>query len=316
MFLPFFLSSMALGIIIYGFIATMITSTMYAVLYALGGTMLNTTAGNILLTLHLVLIFLPVIIGVIRSRKVHLTKDKVPVKGIKKKIKLGFFSDLHLGLLVGKKRLSWITGIYDKWRPDLLIIGGDLYDTKPANIKGMESRLRKLARIAPAYTVMGNHEFINGVEACTEHILKMGMTPLRNKTIKDERTGLNLIGVDDTGGQSPIHDNSFDARSFIEANCGDKSGSPIIFINHSPLLFGKAAECGIELQLSGHTHGGQMWPFGYITRALFKDGDRGLNRKGSSYLLTSMGAGTWGPPIRTGSRSEIHLIELVPMKEG
>jgi predicted MPP superfamily phosphohydrolase len=85
----------------------------------------------------------------------------------------------------------------------------------------------------------------------------------------------------------------------------------MVFLNHQPIHFKKAAELGVGLMLSGHTHNGQMFPAGYVTKMVFKDGHKGLNRVGDSYLYVCIGSGTWGPPLRVGAPSEIAVIDIV-----
>jgi predicted MPP superfamily phosphohydrolase len=125
--------------------------------------------------------------------------------------------------------------------------------------------------------------------------------------VRDRRTGLTIAGVDD-----PSAFGSYDEyrEKIDELVKGAPKNEPLLFVNHQPLHFRKAAEEGVGLMLSGHTHNGQMFPAGFVTKMVFKDGHKGLNRHGDSYLYVCVGSGTWGPPIRVGAPSEIAIIDL------
>ncbi|MDP6156097.1 MAG: metallophosphoesterase [Candidatus Thermoplasmatota archaeon] len=258
-------------------------------------------------------ILIPVLAGLVNARLLRVKKLEIPLPNLRNKpVKSAFISDLHLGLLVGRRRLERILTILKSEKPDIIFIGGDLFDTNPKNIKHLTEILAIIPRIAPTYAVTGNHEFINGIDDCVNCMEKVGITVIRNKTVTDKNTEIQMIGVDDSSGQSPYTQTEYSLEKlFSDLN----PVKPIIFLNHSPLDFRKVTEMGIGLELSGHTHGGQLWPFGYITKLIYKDGDRGLITRRKSHLYVSLGGGTWGPPMRLGTVPEISILNLIPGKK-
>ena len=256
---------------------------------------------------------IPALSGLVNARFLRVKRIEIPMKNLSgKPVKSAFISDLHLGLLVGRRRLERIITVLKSEKPDLILIGGDLFDTKPNNIPRLIEILIQIPRIAPTYAVTGNHEFINGIDECVSSMKKIGFTVLRNRAVTDKKTEIQIIGVDDSSGQSPYNSTGYSLEKLLVDLDPCK---PVIFLNHSPLDFLKAAELGIGLELSGHTHGGQLWPLGYITRLIYKDGDRGLVTRGRSHLYVSTGGGTWGPPVRLGAASEISILNLISGKE-
>jgi len=256
---------------------------------------------------------IPVLVGLVNARFLRVTKIEIHMKDLRgEPVKLFFISDLHLGLLVGRRRLERIITVLESEKPDIILMGGDLFDTRPGNIPYLTKILTRIPRIAPVYAVTGNHEFINGIDECVSCMEKIGFTVLRNRAVTDKNTEIQIIGVDDSSGQSPYTQTGY---SLEKLSADLDVCKPIIFLNHSPLDFSRAAELGIGLELSGHTHGGQLWPFGYITRLIYKEGDRGLITKGGSHLYVSNGGGTWGPPVRLGAPPEISILNLIPGKE-
>lgn len=246
--------------------------------------------------------------GILNARYLRIRKMKIPMKGIGRKVRIGFFSDLHLGLLTGDSRLHRIIRTMGDSDPDMIIIGGDLFDTEPGNIPHLLTGLSEFSRIAPTYSVNGNHEYFNDLKACEKSMINAGIRLIRNGRRTDKGTGMVVYGVDDPAGYQQYGEDKVD----LDRVMGDDVKPASILVSHQPVDFGKAAGRGIGLMLSGHTHGGQIEPFGIFTRLIFRDGDRGLRRKGDSYLFVSTGAGTWGPPMRVGTSPEVIIIDLIP----
>jgi predicted MPP superfamily phosphohydrolase len=258
-------------------------------------------------------VMIPVVWGLIEGRFLLTKRVKIPLKGYKGKgFRIVLFSDVHVGLLVAKHRLGRIQRTIRRERPDIIVSGGDLLDTNPRFLGYVTPHLSSITSLAPSYAVTGNHEFYHGYAESKEFLKGIGFDVLDNKAIVDEGTGVSLIGIDD-----PSAFESYDAyrRRIEELVSGAPKDRPIILLNHQPLHFTKAAELGVGLMLSGHTHSGQMWPAGFVTKAIFKDGDRGLNRVGDSYLYVCIGTGSWGPPMRVGAPSEVIVLDIVPFEK-
>jgi len=309
MFPLYLLSSLCIALLVYGFFTSLIVGAVLlcATLLAEGELPMP-----LLISLRIILTagtLGPILYGIVDARVLRVRRIALAIEGMRtRRVRIGFVSDLHLGLLVGKRRLQRVLHELGRARPDIIIVGGDLYDTRPRFIRHLTPLLAEMSRLAPTAAVAGNHEFINGIEECTSHMEEVGMTVLRNRSMAVEKHGLRIMGVDDTSGQSMYGTGETELDELLGSVEPEETG---ILVSHAPLHFGKAVEYGIILELSGHTHGGQFWPFGLVTRRIYRDGDRGLHRRGDSYLYVSMGAGTWGPPIRVGAPPEMAIITLV-----
>ena len=257
-------------------------------------------------------VIVPVIWGLIEGRFLLTKRVRILLKGYRGKgARIVLISVVHVGLLVAKHRLGRIIRMIERERPDIIISAGDLLDTNPRYLGHIASHLKRLTSLAPSYAVTGNHEFYHGFADSKEYLREAGFDVLDNRSVRDGGTGLTILGVDD-----PSAFESYEAyRSRIEELSKGAAGSEAkILVNHQPLHFRKAAELGVGLMLSGHTHSGQMWPAGFVTKMIFKDGDRGLNRAGDSYLYVCIGSGSWGPPMRVGAPSEIVVVDIVEKK--
>jgi predicted MPP superfamily phosphohydrolase len=252
---------------------------------------------------------LPILWGLVEGRFLLVKKVKVPLKNYKGKgARIVLISDVHLGLLVGKRRMGRIIRNIRKSEPDIIAAAGDLLDTNPKFLGHLKEMIGELPRLAPTYFVVGNHEFYHGLSDSKEFLSDLGYRVMDDRITKDKGTGLIVAGVND-----PTAFDNYDAyrEKIDELVKGAPEGKPLVLINHQPIHFKRAAELGVGLMLSGHTHSGQMFPAGFVTKMIFKDGYKGLNRLGDSYLYVCIGSGTWGPPIRVGAPSEIVVIDIV-----
>lgn len=232
-------------------------------------------------------------------------------------------SDLHLGY---NNRIDFLNGIVDKVNvenPEMILVTGDLFD---GTGDGIEDFIEPLNRIkAPSYFVSGNHENYLGIEKALNVIKKTKIMILDDKVA--QINGLQLIGIG-----YPVFGQSKNGKEAIMANENFKLGEPTILMYHTPtsidhvsngtadsqssaywrpnLDYGAAKELGVNLQLSGHTHAGQMIPFTCIADFIYKERNHGLYEDGDFSLYTTNGTGTWGPPMRTGNTPEIVVITL------
>ncbi|MEA3557863.1 MAG: metallophosphoesterase [Candidatus Thermoplasmatota archaeon] len=256
-------------------------------------------------------VFVPMLWGLVEGRILRTKHVSIPLKGYAGKgARIALISDVHIGLLVGKRRLGRILSIMESERPDIIVSAGDLLDTNPKFLQHIAPKLKEMTSMAPSYAVVGNHEFYHGLEDSKLFLKELGFKVLDNRIEKNMGTHLTMIGVDD-----PSTFNNYDSyRARIEELVTSAHSGPKILLNHQPIHFKKAAELGVSLMLSGHTHGGQMFPGGLLTRMIFKDGDRGLKRYNGSYLYVCIGSGSWGPPIRVGAPSELIIIDIEQIK--
>jgi len=242
-------------------------------------------------------------------RPQRITTLEIPIPGLPESLS-GFsivqIADIHLDRW---KSARWLESIVDRCNelhPDLMVIVGDLIDEDIRNDNGFVDALRKLKSPNGVLAVTGNHEYYAGVEAFFDLCQSLGITVIRNScvTIADS---IDILGVDDQTGKSFM---GIGADLDKAAEHHDPS-KPAILLSHEPLYFDQAVAKGVSLELSGHVHAGQLPPMDAIVMLYYKYA-YGLFRVGSSHIYTSSGTGTWAPPMRLFSRSEIVKIVLHP----
>jgi predicted MPP superfamily phosphohydrolase len=214
-------------------------------------------------------------------------------------------SDLHLGNLTSLGRLKWIVSRVNSLNPDLICITGDILDNDICRGEDYCQLLLGLKAKHGVVAVTGNHEFYAGLGLFIDLARKSNWRVLRNQSwVLDGR--LAIIGLDDDAGKQF----KYSGPDLSAALDSVVPGVPGILLYHRPEGFAKAAQRGIDLQLSGHTHAGQIPPMDLLVWLIYKY-PTGLHRLGSSHIYTSAGTGTWGPPMRFLSRSEIVQLTLV-----
>jgi predicted MPP superfamily phosphohydrolase len=218
-------------------------------------------------------------------------------------------SDLHLGDIVDKQRLSKIVIEINKLKPDLVILAGDIIDDyiQPFIDQDMGKELKKIQSKYGVYAAFGNHEYYGGSidEIVYEYENSAGFNILRDKTVKIDNS-FYLVGREDISFERYAKTKR---KSLEELLKDTDKHLPIIVIDHQPTNLSQGEKAGVDLQFSGHTHKGQLLPANIITKKMYEN-DFGLLTKGSYNVVVSSGVGTWGPPIRIGSSSEIVQVEL------
>ncbi|WNV75719.1 metallophosphoesterase [Geodermatophilus sp. DSM 44513] len=219
------------------------------------------------------------------------------------------FSDGHLSALYGGRRFERLVDIVNAQQPDVVAIVGDLVDGELAELREEAAPLADLVSRQGVYFVTGNHEYFVDTETWLRHLPTLGVEVLRNERVPIRRGGayVDLAGIDDRtalGSGVPGHGADLDA-----ALDGRDDAVPVVLLAHQPVQVAQAAAAGVGLQLSGHTHGGQLWPFDYAVR-LDQPAVQGLSRVGDTQLYVTTGAGFWGPPMRVGARPEVAVVEL------
>lgn len=236
-------------------------------------------------------------------RKYDIT---VPKKaGGWEQLRIAVASDIHLGSIVGNRHLRKLVQQVNGLKPDLILLPGDVIDDdiKPFIRYDMGKTMRELQAPLGIYAVLGNHEYIGGhIPAFVEQMRKIGIRVLMDETVHLKER-LYIVGRKDKASERTPDGR----KALVTLLEGTDPRQPIIVMDHQPYHLDKAADAGADVMLSGHTHRGQMAPNHLITRRLFEL-DWGYLRKGNLHAIVSSGFGTWGPPIRLGSRSEI--IEL------
>jgi len=216
-------------------------------------------------------------------------------------------SDVHLGLIVRQERLKRILEEVKKAHPDILVSTGDLVDGQINGMPGLAGSLREITPRYGKYAITGNHEFYAGLDQALNFTRSAGFTVLSGEAVSVGGL-INIAGVDDPAGRmlglSP-------AVSEEKLLTGLPRGLFTLLLKHRPLIDKKALGL-FDLQLSGHVHKGQIFPFSIITWLYYPLHAGRLDLPGHAVLYVSRGAGTWGPPIRFLSPPEVTVVELVP----
>ncbi|MFF9816836.1 metallophosphoesterase [Streptomyces sp. NPDC014006] len=216
--------------------------------------------------------------------------------------RIAVVSDIHLGPILGRGFAQKVVDTVNATQPDLIAVVGDLVDGSVKDLGPAAAPLARLRARHGAYFVTGNHEYFSGAASWVEEVRRLGMHPLENA--RTEMPWFDLAGVNDVQGESEGHGPDF-TRAL-----GDRDTTrACVLLAHQPVQIHEAVRHGVDLQLSGHTHGGQLWP-GNLVAAAANPTVAGLERYGDTQLYVSRGAGAWGPPTRVGAPSDITVIEL------
>jgi predicted MPP superfamily phosphohydrolase len=216
--------------------------------------------------------------------------------------RIAVVSDIHLGPLLGRDFCQRVVDTINATQPDLIAVVGDLVDGSVKNLGPAAAPLARLSARHGSYFVTGNHEYFSGAEQWVREVRELGLHPLENA--RTELTGFDLAGVNDVQGESEGQGPDF-AKAL-----GDRDPArACVLLAHQPVQIHEAVRHGVDLQLSGHTHGGQLWPGNYVAE-LANPTVAGLERYGDTQLYVSRGAGAWGPPVRVGAPSDITVVEL------
>jgi uncharacterized protein len=253
--------------------------------------------------------FLTVILGHLntlhpRFRKLDLNIEKPA--GSLKELRIALASDIHVGTVTGTETLERIIACLNSLEPDLVLLPGDVFDEDVSGERAQEvSRiLRSIRAPLGVFACTGNHDYYAGIERCLENLRLGGVTVLQDEAVKVAGSFWLLGRRDPTSlrrgeRRTPLKD--------IAAGCDP--ALPLILLDHQPLRLEEAAQNGIDLQVSGHTHAGQLFPLNLINQLVWEV-YWGYTRKGNTHYYVSCGVGTWGSPVRTGSYPEIVEVRL------
>ncbi|MBK9262086.1 MAG: metallophosphoesterase [Polyangiaceae bacterium] len=219
-------------------------------------------------------------------------------------------TDVHIGPMIGREWLEGIVARVNELDADIVVITGDLVDGSVEALREHVAPLAQLRSKRGVYFVTGNHEYYSGVKSWVEHLGQLGLRVLRNEhvTIGEGAASFDLAGVDDHTGSQFDKDHGVDVA---KALAGRDPTRECILLAHQPKEVIDAAKFGVGLQISGHTHGGQVFPATLLVR-LQQPFVAGLDRLGDTQIYVSRGTGYWGPPMRVGAPAEIAVIEVVP----
>ena len=217
-------------------------------------------------------------------------------------------TDLHVGMTVSRAFVEDVVQRVNSLAPDIIVLTGDLVDGSVPDLRPRIAPLADLRARRGVFAVTGNHEYYSGADAWIAEYERLGMRVLRNQrvAIGDGDAAFDLAGIDDhTAARTPGH-----GPDLAAALAGRDRSRALVLLAHQPRQVHTTAGFDVDLQLSGHTHGGQIWPWHYIASAQQGGLLAGQYRIGETLLHVSRGVGYWGPPVRVGASAEITRVTL------
>jgi hypothetical protein len=244
--------------------------------------------------------------------EVALRRVKVPLRRLPASLsglRIVQLSDVHIGPTLGAAWLAGVVRRVNALSPDVVVITGDLVDGSVADLRDQVAPLGALRAKYGVYFVTGNHEYYSGVDAWIAELSRLGVRTLRNErvSIGEGAESFDLAGVDDWSARRFGHGHGADLEAAL---AGRDPGRELVLLAHQPKQIFEAAQRGVGLMLSGHTHGGQIFPWGLFVR-LDQPYVAGLAEHDGAHVYVSRGTGFWGPPMRVAAPAEIAEIELL-----
>jgi uncharacterized protein len=265
------------------------------------------------ITALIILIFTTIVVvgGFINAGWINVKEYNIHVHkkaGELKSLNIVMASDIHLGTILDKSFMDKVADKINSLNPDIVLLAGDIIDEdiRPVLNDNMGPSLEKIKSKYGTYAITGNHEYIGGAEAACEYLQKHGVKMLRD-SIAEIDSAFYVVGREDRSMNQFAKKKRKDIKTLID---GIDSSKPMILMDHQPFGLNEAFENKIDLQLSGHTHNGQLWPLNFIVSKVYELG-WGYLEKGNTHYYVSCGVGGWGPPIRTGSVPEVVNIKLI-----
>ncbi len=243
------------------------------------------------------------IYGLVNVRLIRIRRIPIQLAGLPESWRgrtALLISDIHLGHVNGPAFSRRIVALATRLKPDVIFIPGDLFDGGKANVSALVEPFHELAPPLGIFFSTGNHDEFGDTALYMEGLARAGIRILANEKVTVD--GLEILGVNYSDSGSPIR-----MRALLEG-LSPAPGRASILLNHVPNRLPIAEQAGIGLQLSGHTHGGQLFPFTLFTKWAFGNFTYGLQRLGRLQVVTSSGVGTWGPPMRVGTSPEVVLL--------
>lgn len=248
--------------------------------------------------------FINAVTPVVKEYNITINKPAGEIKSLR----IAAVSDIHLGSIIRKRSIKKLSSMLKVINPDLVLLLGDIVDGEIGPVlrgdllqyftcPGCDNGL---------YAITGNHEYIGGGNRTIPYIESKGIRVLKDEIITLEG-GIQLVGRIDRDASRFYRKERLPLSELMKQADATK---PVILLDHQPFQIDESVKNGIDLQLSGHTHNGQMWPLNYITKMIY-DVSYGYLKKGNTHIIVSSGYGLWGPRVRSGSRSEVLLINII-----
>lgn len=260
--------------------------------------------GTLIITAFLIVSgFINAVSPVIKEYQLTINKGAGDIR----ELRIAAVSDIHLGSIIRKRSIKKMSEMLKSVKPDLVLLLGDVVDGEMGPV--LRDDLLGYFKCPDCkyglYAITGNHEYIGGAQRTIPYIESKGIKILKDETITIPG-GIQLIGRIDRDSK---RFSGRDRMPLKELMNGIDTAKPVILLDHQPFNLNEAADNGVDLQLSGHTHNGQMWPLNLLTKRIYEL-SYGYLKKGNTQYIVSSGFGIWGPRIRSGSRSEILFIKI------
>jgi uncharacterized protein len=247
--------------------------------------------------------FINAVIPVKKEYNITINKEAGPVKTLR----IAAVSDIHLGSIIRKRSIKKMSTMIKEMKPDLVLLLGDIVDGEIGPV--LRGDLLQYFTWPDCtdglYAITGNHEFIGGGARTIPYIESKGIRVLKDEMVTLEG-GIQLIGRIDRDSYRFYRK---ERKTLADLMSLADTTKPVILLDHQPFHLSESQKYGVDLELSGHTHNGQMWPLNYVTKMIYEL-SYGYLRKGNSQFIVSSGYGLWGPRVRSGSRSEVLLINI------
>jgi len=247
--------------------------------------------------------------SILEAKYIELQRVDIKLKKLKQNYKIVQLSDVHIGGVINAAFIKAMVTRVNSLKPDLVVITGDLVDMDVRKIQAPLAELKKLNAKYGTYFIVGNHEYFHNIDAILKEIKSLGIRVLENENlyVGEENKGFNLAGVYDIFGYRAGHH----FPEIDQALQNAKKNSPTVLLAHQPKYI-EEVKSGVDLMLSGHTHGGQLYPFKFLV-AIQQPYISGLHQHNEELqIYVNKGTGFWGPPMRLGASSEITEINLLP----
>lgn len=296
-------SSFWLGTVLWLVIGSFLAWLIWRLAYILN---FNFSLQALLLPL-LLLAFLLSLYGLWNSYQINVRQVEIPLRDLPdywldKKVLL--LADTHFGLIRSEGFARRVVEEINKQEPHIILFSGDMYDGPVIDYWAVAEPFKEVKAPLGIVFATGNHEEYRNRKEFIEAMSQAGFRVLENESLDIE--GIRFLGINDSDGR-----NAETQAAVLEDLLFDQPKGPLILLKHDPTYPDGVDDFGIDLQVSGHTHGGQTWPITAITRLIYKERTAGLSRYGNLHIYTTTGAGTWGPPQRIGSNSELVVIKLI-----
>ena len=253
-----------------------------------------------------VIVFVAMFLGFLNARSIRVKPLAIKIDKPSPPLRIAAISDMHMGSIIRRGRVKQMVRKINSIKPDLVLMIGDQVDGNPHPVMQLDlgSELKKIESKHGVFAITGNHEYIGNAEISCAYLEAHGIKMIRDAVV--EVAGVYIVGREDRASKQFAHT---ERKSLEELVAPLDKTKPIILMDHTPFHLEEAEQNGIDLQLSGHTHHAQIWPWSYITKRVYEV-SWGYKKKGNTHVYVSCGSGTWGPPIRIGNTPEIMSIDL------